>query len=204
MNAFAEGVFNALLSWLRLGSQRLFRYFSSGSEDGFLTWLGDHWLGAVAALCVLGLVIDYVVWYFRWRPDLAWRTRMRHFMARMRGEEMRRKDTQQFAHGYQDSSFFQEYVGSAPEQPAEYDNEETDGMTASGSYGPAYTFDQSAPQRPYVRQYRSSGKKKANLIRQWVEGSDNDQPVDRIPLNVDQRQAFHDPVYPEKIDPDDY
>ena len=77
-------------------------------------------------------------------------------------------------------------------------------MNASVSYASSHTDDQFAPQRPYVRQYRSSGKKKANLIRQWVEGSDNDQPVDRIPLNVDQRQAFHDPVYPEKIDPDDY
>ena len=55
---------------------------------------------------------------------------------------------EQFAHGYQDSSFFQEYVGSAPEQPAEYDNDETDGMNASVSYASSHTDDQFAPQRP--------------------------------------------------------
>ena len=204
MNAFAEGVFNALLCWLRLASQRLFRFFSTGTEDGFLTWLGDHWFFTVVFLCVLGLITDYVVWYFRWRPDVAWRTRVRHFFARMRGEEMRRKDTQQFAQGYQDSSFFQEYVGNVPEPGEDYDYDEPVYDAIPEEEQQLYTDYTAGGQKPYVRQYRSNGKRKANLIRQWMEGDDSDQKIDRLPLNVDQRQAFHDPVYPEKTDRDDY
>ncbi len=196
MNAFAESVFNALLSWLRLTSQRLLRLFSSDGNGGFLTWLGDHWLATVLLLSLVGLVIDYVVWICRWRPDLAWRTRWRHFKARMSGEEMRRRDTQQFAQGYQDGGFFQAYMtadSSSEEEGRGPDQEEPEAEP------------ESVPERqPYVRQYRSSGKRKARALRQWMEGSDDGQQLDRLPVSVDQRQAFHDPVYPEKINPDDY
>ena len=75
MNAFARGLFQLLVGWLR-GLSAL----TDGSWtqlDSLFSFLSGHWLGLVIGLAVLGTALDLAVWFFRWRPDRLWRSSLR-------------------------------------------------------------------------------------------------------------------------------
>lgn len=101
MNAFANTLFSLLLGWVKALAQAVWNLFSEDGAGGFLTWLGDHWLPVVAFICLCGVVVDMLIWLLRWRPDLVWRTKWRHLLARLRGHEMRDSDQRAFYQGYQ-------------------------------------------------------------------------------------------------------
>ena len=82
MNALANSVFSILFSWLRSLVEAFWRSMSSGSFSGTLTWLGDHWVIVVVALCVICTVLDYLVWLIRWRPYVMWRQKIAKWLGR--------------------------------------------------------------------------------------------------------------------------
>lgn len=124
MGSFANTVFSLLLGWVRSAVASLWAMMSS-EGSGALAWLGEHWLGLTAALCILGTVVDVVVYLIRWRPYKVWAS----FFRRLRGRadapaaaqpdapvrRMRREWV------YPDGNTRTEEVYTAPDQPPEAD-----------------------------------------------------------------------------------
>ena len=99
MNTFANSLFSLLFGWARTLIQQLWSSAVSGRYQGFLVWLGDHWLWVALALCVGGTVIDYMIWLVRWRPYLVWRSALGRMARRLRGEQPHTR--RRFERGYQ-------------------------------------------------------------------------------------------------------
>lgn len=99
MNSFANSLFTLLFGWARSLIQQLWTSASSGRYSALLSWLGDHWLGLAVFLCLVGTAADFLVWFVRWRPYLAWRTSFRRFFSSF--QRIGRGDARRFARGYQ-------------------------------------------------------------------------------------------------------
>ena len=119
MNAFANTLFSLLLGWVKGLLQSVYGMFSGGKVSSFFVWLGDHWLGVVVVVCLAGAVADLIIWLLRWRPDLVWRTRLRHLFGH-------RTDmgTRQFRKGYNEAVDIQQDAAAVWPQPAEYQPQE--------------------------------------------------------------------------------
>ena len=123
MNSFANSVFTALFGWARSLIQNLWTAATSGGLSGFFTWLGDHWLMAALILAIVGTVIDLVIWLIRWRPYLAWRTRLRRIFHKAGAQTVGER---RFDKGYQGGIALDMPVQEAPDEQAEQEewNEE--------------------------------------------------------------------------------
>ena len=74
-SGYAENFTTLMLGWMRnLASSLASMFQSGGGADGssFLTWFSQNWLGLLIFLIVLGVLIDWLVWLFRWRPYWLW------------------------------------------------------------------------------------------------------------------------------------
>ena len=117
MNAFAESLLSVLLGWVESAANRVYAFFSSGMEDGFLSWLGGHWLPLAAILCAVGVIIDVAVWTVRWQPWRVWKER--------REEKKRRRARKRFERGYSGKDGIEElnvsgdYERAGQAEPAE-------------------------------------------------------------------------------------
>lgn len=79
MRGFTQTLFNALLGWIRMLVEAVWSLLFSDGAQKWLEWIGNNWLPLVAFLCLVGVVIDYLVWFVRWRPYYVWGARMRRF-----------------------------------------------------------------------------------------------------------------------------
>lgn len=62
-----------MLSWMRWLTSWFWNIVNSGSTGGgFLVWFSDNWKSLTVFLIVVGLVVDWLVWLFRWRPYWLW------------------------------------------------------------------------------------------------------------------------------------
>ena len=79
MRGFAQTLFNALLGWIRMLVEAVWSLLFSDGTKVWLTWIGNNWLVLVVLLCLIGVAIDYLVWFVRWRPYYVWGSKMRRF-----------------------------------------------------------------------------------------------------------------------------
>ncbi len=82
MNGFVKSALVVLLDWIRRLITTTWNLLRSDDGSAFMRFLGKHWLGIVIAVCVLCIIVDGVVFFFRWRPDLVWATQLRHLRAK--------------------------------------------------------------------------------------------------------------------------
>ena len=91
MGSFANTLFTILLGWLQGAVSAVWSAFTSEKGNGFLTWIGDHWILLAGILCIIGLAADLGVYLMRWKPLKVWKS----FLFRNRDEdgepEVRRK-----------------------------------------------------------------------------------------------------------------
>lgn len=144
MNAFTETLFRALLGWIQGLVQGLWSLFNGEGAGSLATWFGNHWLTTVILLCVIGIGVDIVVWFFRWRPYYVWGTKLRKLKRFFRREEkkpaMPPKEQAAFERGIYEPVHIDEGILSPP--PV-YRDEETAGQnTVGGFYDPE-------PDEPY-------------------------------------------------------
>ena len=72
-SAYANSIINNMLGWLKGFAGWVLRLFNlAGSGGSPLAWLADHWLQLLIVLLATGIVIDLLVWLFRWRPYWVW------------------------------------------------------------------------------------------------------------------------------------
>ena len=77
MNGFVHSILSFMLSWIRALITNLWSLLSSDDGGMLYRFLSRSWLSIVIFLCAVGVVIDLIVYFFRWRPYYVWRTRLR-------------------------------------------------------------------------------------------------------------------------------
>ncbi len=85
MNGFASGILSMLLGWLRSIVNDLWRLMGSESGGSFMAFLRERWKTVFLVLCVGGFVVDRIVYFFRWRPDYVWSTKLGRLKRRLSG-----------------------------------------------------------------------------------------------------------------------
>lgn len=88
MGSFANSALNFMLGWVRAAAEWLWQLVGSSDGTSAMAWLGEHWLTAAVGLCIAGIVIDFMVYLARWRPDLVWRSFMRRMSKGSKQEQM--------------------------------------------------------------------------------------------------------------------
>lgn len=76
MNAFANWLFSVLLGWTGTLANSVWNAVvnAAGGISDFFT---HFWLPIVLIMILAGTVLDYAVWFARWRPYLVWRSWLR-------------------------------------------------------------------------------------------------------------------------------
>ena len=223
MNAFAKTLMPLLLGWLRRLFQDLLSAFSKGTVNGFLLWLGEHWLHIVVLLVLLGAVGDFAVWFVRWKPYLVWRTWRRKADRRLTGKEERR-----FTQGYQDGvqgiqnqqnavnvpqtqDFYDEQPMQAEAQQPVWTQQMPTPMPAPETaqkntlhLEELYEAQKSPAQEQQKERKRRSDRHKTGLrgaisaVRQRLNQPEEEETMlDGLPPVVNQEDAFYAPVLPQ-------
>ncbi|MBR3105965.1 MAG: hypothetical protein IKH30_02130 [Clostridia bacterium] len=116
MNSFANSLFSLLFGWARTIIQHVWNTSTSGHFSGFLSWLGAHWIWLVIVLVLCGTAADILVWLFRWKPYLVWRTKARRLM---RWFKRAASPHRRFEKGYQGGVKLDVPQEEEPAEPAE-------------------------------------------------------------------------------------
>jgi len=74
MGSFANGVFTLLLGWVSGVAGALWNMVSMEGGETIWQWIGRHWVFLLCLLCGVGVILDLVVYVFRWEPFRVWRT----------------------------------------------------------------------------------------------------------------------------------
>lgn len=82
MSGFFSSLLSLLLGWIRAIANQLWHLISSENGGAVGRFLAGHWLWLAAFLCAAGIVVDLLVYFFRWRPDYVWATRLRRMRRR--------------------------------------------------------------------------------------------------------------------------
>ena len=77
MNGFVKTLLSAVLSWIRALINQIWHSLRSENSGVFYRFFSDNWLTIVISLCVLCVLTDLIVYFFRWRPDYVWASRWR-------------------------------------------------------------------------------------------------------------------------------
>ena len=72
MGSFANSVFSVLLGWIRTAVNEFWNILSSGEGGGMLAWIGENWKALTLILCLIGIVVDAIIYVIRWRPFQVW------------------------------------------------------------------------------------------------------------------------------------
>ncbi len=97
MNAFADWLFSVLLGWTGGAANRAWNAIVN-NDGGISGFFARFWLPIVLLLIVAGTLVDYAVWFARWRPYLVWRS----WLTRRRRHRNMTQEAQQLAHGDMD------------------------------------------------------------------------------------------------------
>lgn len=77
MGTLTNSVFQALMGWIRAVALEIWNTLSSPEGTTLMGWVGTHWKELAAGLCAAGMIIDLMVYLFRWQPYRVWRSRRR-------------------------------------------------------------------------------------------------------------------------------
>ena len=216
MNNFADTLLKMLFGWMRTLMESIWTSFSSGKMRNTISWLGDHWLWLVVFLCIACTVLDYFIWFIRWKPYVIWRNKLRRLMNNLRRRLGLSEipEYHQFLYGYdqgveidlndlspapiaqeEDFSLWQEPVYEPPMEPVPmppaYEMAEEN---AASQEAPVFL-----PEQPAVRNRRSQRHEKKKFRLSGLLPSadeESEQLLDGLPPAIDKNDAFHAPVYP--------
>lgn len=73
MNAFADWLFSTLFGWMGTAANSVWNATVNAS-GGISSFFSKYWLVFVLIIIAGGTVVDYAVWFARWRPHLVWRS----------------------------------------------------------------------------------------------------------------------------------
>ena len=214
MNAFADILFSALLSWLRGILEGIFNFFSGESSGTFVTWIGTNWFPLLLFLCAAGVFLDGI-------SRLARRSREKLIREKENGglaDAQNQMDRELFIRGYNDAVLPYEgedretvWAEKTPEREINIsgngsgleEDESGYSLPQSAAYSPEW--DRTASEVPvrHRRQDKKENRKKGffHQVNTLLSSDDDQQVIDGLPPIRDKREAFREAVYPERKEP---
>jgi len=77
MNGFVNNLLSVMLSWIRALISNIWSVLTSEDGGAFYQFFSANWLTMVIALCAVCVLVDLMVYFFRWRPDYVWAAKWR-------------------------------------------------------------------------------------------------------------------------------
>ena len=122
MNGFVNTILSVMFSWIRALISNIWTVLSSEDGGALFQFLSSHWLTMVVVLCVVCVLVDGLVYFFRWRPDYVWASKWRRLRRRRsrRAEEAPGEpmQPQEAFYAYQPTQETAPAMAYAPLQPA--------------------------------------------------------------------------------------
>jgi len=72
MNRFASSLLSLMLGWFKGILIECTTLFSGNNSAGFSRWFTKNWLFLAVFLVLCGIIVDFVVYLFRWHPQNTW------------------------------------------------------------------------------------------------------------------------------------
>ena len=82
MSNFANTLFSSLLGWLRSAAAWLWSFANNPESGGLIVWVADNWLMLIILLCAACMLVDFIVYLFRWQPYKVWASFLRRLFGR--------------------------------------------------------------------------------------------------------------------------
>lgn len=76
MNSFANTTITLLLGWLRTFINNLWTIAGSAGGGTLFQFVAANWKFIVLFICICGIGIDLVIYFFRWRPYYVWNSKL--------------------------------------------------------------------------------------------------------------------------------
>jgi hypothetical protein len=89
MRGFTQTLVNTLFGWIRILVEGIWDLLFSNETQKWLQWVADNWMTLVVFLCFCGVMLDYLVWFLRWRPYYVWASSMRRMRRFFGGGKVR-------------------------------------------------------------------------------------------------------------------
>ncbi len=216
MGSFANTVFSLLLGWLQAVTSMIWSALTAKDSESFLQFIGNNWIIIAIILCFIGLIADLLVYIFRWEPYKVWRSFWRKIRNGSRDEMTTETDdpeeltaTRKFQEENDDQEDYDDlgkWEGSEPPESSPVSVTETtkagyhipsDSPYRKPKYdtGPNPDIDGVSPENVPARRRRRF----SNLLGD--SGGEEIHYFAPRPM-VDQKEAYHAPVYPEKWNED--
>ena len=223
MNVFADSLLSLLLGWMKGLTQMLWAFFSEGASGGFLSWLGDHWLGLVLFLCAVGLTLDFVFWLRQRkkkslpardeaRPGEEWgfgqdfgdSLEMRTLAAQEEAEAGRETEAAQVLFQEErkplventEKRFFP--VQGAYSEPESLFSAMTEARAAEAEPMRESSVERETRRRRSVKHEGRERKRLFRRVNALIGPDEQDHGLlDGLPPVIDKNEAFHKPVYPK-------
>lgn len=87
MNGFVNTLLSVMLSWIRALISNIWTMLTSEDGGALYQFLYANWLIIVIGLCVVCVLADTIVYFFRWRPYYVWASKWRRLRRRNRRPE---------------------------------------------------------------------------------------------------------------------
>ena len=205
MGSFFNTVFSILLGWLQGIVSMIWNAFTLREGESFLEYIGKNWIIIALILCTVGLMLDFAVYFFRWEPYKVWRTTWRK-IRKKRKDRNTEEANRDYSPDYEneDMKFSEQEnntsgltVYDTPEEEDELRRWREDGGKDSifpGAFPPDVTNG--------TERINSSGNRVRRHRRLSAILGDADEENQFLyfapkPM-INQRDAYRDPVYPEK------
>lgn len=94
MGSFAKSLFSLLFGWFEGVVSGIWNAVSTPMEEGKGSWLGENWIIVVIFLCLIGVAVDLIIYFARWRPHRVWAS----FFRKLTGKEPRREEAEAELH----------------------------------------------------------------------------------------------------------
>ena len=226
MGSFFNTVFSILLGWLQGIVSMIWNAFTLREGESFLEYIGKNWIIIALILCTVGLMLDFAVYYFRWEPYKVWRTTWRK-IRKKRKDRNTEEANRDYSPDYEneDMKFSEQEnntsgltVYDTPEEEDELRRWREDGgkdsifpgavppdVTKAGYVVPAdspYRRPSAEKDESGTERINSSGNRVRRHRRLFAILGDADEENQFLyfapkPM-INQRDAYRDPVYPEK------
>lgn len=218
MGSFANTLFRILLGWLQGLVSMIWSALTAKDGKSFLSFIGENWLLITLILCATGLIADFAVYLFRWKPYKVWQTFLRHLQGKLDERDPEKdvvpdlyRDMKNISQNPEEDFYTESVCPFRPDTEKsvradtgtqdELERWRTSGTADEESAVPAeitkagYTVPADSPYR------RPAERNRRRRLRVSLLGeAENDGEVHFYaprPI-VDQKEAYHAPVYPEK------
>lgn len=175
MNAFANWLFSVLLGWTGTFANGIWNTVMNES-GGISDFFSRFWLPIVLIMIIGGTVLDYTIWFIRWRPYLVWRS----WLSRSR----RQRDTREAARMLETTQMDDQTMNTI-----------ADWVATPQDQGPVYDMSQEAWQaQGYEPSYEAHAAYEPDYAQPQMMPADDWSPQEAPPHSAYEEIPYEQPV----------